>query len=55
MPDERNNTEAARILVCEDEAIIAEDVAGTLKDLGYKVPGIGTNGEDAEQIRVSFA
>lgn len=36
-----------RILVVEDEIIIAMEIKATLKKLGYEVPGIATNGIDA--------
>jgi len=38
---------AARILVVEDEAIVARDVAGMLRELGYEVVGIAATGEMA--------
>lgn len=37
----------ARILVVEDEGIIAKDLDYTLKGLGYTVPAIAFSGEDA--------
>lgn len=37
----------ARILVVEDERIIAKDIADTLRDLGHEVVGIASNGVDA--------
>jgi len=37
----------ARILVVEDEAIVAADIKGTLKGLGYDVPAIAFSGEEA--------
>ena len=38
---------ATRILLVEDEAIIALDLRQRLEDLGYVVTGIAVNGEDA--------
>ena len=37
----------ARILVVEDEAIVAADIKGTLQGLGYDVPAIAFSGEEA--------
>ena len=34
-------------MVVEDEGIVAKDIQYTLKNLGYKVSGIATSGEDA--------
>lgn len=39
--------EAPRILIVEDERIVAMDLAGTLTELGYAVAGMATRGEDA--------
>lgn len=36
-----------RVLVVEDEAIVAADLAGKLVELGYEVAGIATDGEEA--------
>ena len=44
-PDETNAV--TRILVVEDEAIIARDLARRLEKLGYEVVGIADNGADA--------
>jgi CheY-like chemotaxis protein len=38
-----------RILIVEDEAIVAADIKGTLKGLGYDVPAIAFSGEEALQ------
>jgi len=38
-----------RILVVEDENIVARDIQNTLKHLGYSVAGIAATGEDAIQ------
>ena len=37
----------ARILVTEDESIVAADIQSTLEDLGYAVPVIASSGEEA--------
>jgi len=37
----------ARILIVEDEAIVAVDVQKTLQKLGYDVPAIAFSGEEA--------
>ena len=37
----------AKILIIEDERIIAEDISTTLKALGYNTCGIGSTGEEA--------
>jgi len=36
-----------KILVVEDERIVAKDIQNTLKNLGYEVPTIASTGEDA--------
>jgi CheY-like chemotaxis protein len=36
-----------RILIVEDEMIVAEDIKSTLESLGYSVMGICSTGEDA--------
>ena len=38
------------ILVVEDEALIALDLACSIESLGYKVLGPASNGEDARRI-----
>jgi PAS domain S-box-containing protein len=38
---------SVKILVVEDEAIVAKDIADTLKDQGYDVPAIALSGEQA--------
>src|SRR5262245_12642123 len=40
----------ARILIVEDEAIIAADLQGRLRRLGFEVVGIAASGEDAIQL-----
>jgi len=37
----------ARILIVEDEAIIAMGIEGELQSLGYEVTSIGNSGEKA--------
>ena len=37
----------AKILVVENEAIIARDIQDKLEDLGYDVPAIASSGEEA--------
>jgi two-component system response regulator LytT len=39
-----------KILIVEDELIIAEDMKGMLQDLEYEVIGIGSDSSEAEQI-----
>lgn len=41
---------AKKILIVEDEVIIAEDLAGSLEDLGYKVIGPADNASDALKL-----
>ena len=43
-------TEAFRILIVEDEAIVAESLKDQLVNLGYQVCGTAANGEDAMRI-----
>ncbi len=38
---------AARILVAEDDVIVAEDIRETLEELGYEVPAVVNSGADA--------
>src|SRR5262245_57782651 len=41
-----------RILIVEDEGIVADDLADTLTPMGYHVLGIASSGEDAiEKVR----
>lgn len=44
----------ARILIVEDQAIIAEDLAETLTDLGCLVVGVARHCGEAEQILANF-
>ena len=46
-PTEASSTPAGRILVVEDERIVARDLAGALTDLGYVVPATVATGEEA--------
>jgi PAS domain S-box-containing protein len=38
------------ILIVEDEAIVAEDLAGKIRQLGYEVAGITASGEEAIEL-----
>ena len=42
-----DNMSAARIMVVEDEQIIALNIATTLEEMGYQVPAMLATGEDA--------
>ena len=44
---EKGNRLFPKILVVEDETIIAEDIRMTLMDYGYEVTGVATSGEEA--------
>jgi len=44
-----NSEQPTKILVVEDENIVAKDIQNTLKSLGYVVTGIVATGEDAIQ------
>ncbi|MEO1299919.1 MAG: EAL domain-containing protein, partial [Cyanobacteria bacterium J06636_16] len=46
--------ESKKILVVEDEVVIAMDIQGILIDLGYKVPEIVTSGEEAIEIALEL-
>jgi len=46
-PMERSGAAPARVLVVEDEGIVARDLAGALAELGYSVPATVATGEDA--------
>jgi len=43
-------TAEARIQIVEDERIVALDLKETLADLGFRVTGLATNGEDAVRM-----
>ena len=43
-------TNPARILICEQEPIIAEDITVSLRSLGYEVVGLVSTGEEAIRI-----
>ncbi|MBI5250249.1 MAG: PAS domain S-box protein [Desulfomonile tiedjei] len=45
-----SKTNPVRILICQDEGIIAEDIAVSLKSLGYEVVGLVSTGEEAIRI-----
>jgi signal transduction histidine kinase len=45
--EEETGQEPARILVVEDESIVARDLAETLATLGYRVVGVTATGEQA--------
>lgn len=47
MPNRYNHTSTAKILICEDELLFAEDLAVTLRDTGYEITGIVATGEGA--------
>lgn len=48
-----SQTESPRIMVVEDERIVALDLAATLGELGYSIAGMATRGEEAiEQARL---
>jgi PAS domain S-box-containing protein len=44
-----NDEQQTKILIVEDENIVAKDIQNTLKSLGYLVAGIAASGEDAIQ------
>ncbi len=50
MIDETENRAAVKVLIAEDEMIVAEDLAMTLQDLGYQVAGMASTGEQAIQL-----
>lgn len=49
VPETLNGAGPPRILVVEDERIVAMDLAASLQELGYDVVGMATRGEDAVQ------
>lgn len=48
MPGERQNQRDARILICEDEVVVAGDIDATLRDLGREVAGESPGLEDSK-------
>ena len=44
----------ASVLIVEDEIIIGMDIQNTLEDMGYIVPAIATNGEEAVLLAESI-
>ncbi|PJZ69492.1 hypothetical protein CH373_16225 [Leptospira perolatii] len=46
--------QVARILIVEDESIVAKDLRTRLIDLGYSVPAIAYTGEDAVQKAIEY-
>ena len=50
MSDESNSPVAARILIVEDEMIVAQHLALILKDMGYQVAGMASTGALAIQL-----
>lgn len=42
--------EQIKVLVCEDEAIVAKDIERFIKGIGHNVVGIAANGKDALEI-----
>jgi PAS domain S-box-containing protein len=49
MPDKPREALPARILICEDEIMLAKDMARTLQSLGYEVADTVSTGEEAVQ------
>ena len=45
----------ANILIVEDEAVVAADLAGKLERAGYRSVGIAADGEDAVGRALAFA
>lgn len=46
----KNPSQNATVLIVEDEAIVAADLAGKLRRLGYEVAGIADSGEVAIEL-----
>jgi two-component system, response regulator PdtaR len=44
----------ARILIVEDECIIAIDLQNSLESLGYDVPAVAASGEEAIRLAAEF-
>ncbi|HEY9627550.1 MAG TPA: response regulator [Coleofasciculaceae cyanobacterium] len=47
MPPEKDSTRLIRVLIVEDERIVARDIKACLEGLGYSVAGMATSGEEA--------
>lgn len=45
-----NDRTPKRVLVAEDEAVVAEDIAATLRALGYEVPALAGSGDEALEL-----
>ena len=43
-------TDAVRVLIAEDDALVCEMIQGLLERLGYKVVGMAENGEEAVEL-----
>ena len=54
MPEEHVIAPVVRIVVAEDESIIAQDIHVTLVRLGYEVPALVATGQDALQAVEEF-
>lgn len=48
--DSNGMNESSRILIIEDEAIVALDIKGRLHALGYSVVGVAASGEKAIEL-----
>lgn len=46
-------SESCKILIVEDERIVAMDIAATLRKLGYQIAGMATSGDEAINYAVS--
>ncbi|MBN2096842.1 PAS domain S-box protein [Candidatus Peregrinibacteria bacterium] len=51
---ENGNKQRSRILIAEDEAIIAKDLQSSLTDTGYKVLGVAQTGQEAVEMAKEF-
>lgn len=45
-----HNNESIRVLIAEDDFLVSEMVQGALEDIGYKVVGKATNGQQAVEL-----
>jgi PAS domain S-box-containing protein len=50
MIEETEEPVAVKILIAEDEVLVAEDLVSTLQDFGYQVVGMASTGEQAIQL-----